>query len=426
MPNFTGQFGEVVTRGIKSLTSQTNIRQMAAGSKARSLIETHAKEIDNLSNLQDTNLKKALLPTTFGQFLDHYGATVGLSKFPQRTAEVLASDRVFRFYVRGGGTFGSINNGVGFTIFAETRMTSPAEIAVESASLYGNSDTPDTIYDRSIHFSMTIDTPVASTDTEVYVSAKALTPGVSGNLAAPKMVNSHTFTGYDDHWGKSLLCENVKAVLNGADEESSASYRYRISQALTAAEKANYSAIYSACLAVPGVANVIIIPWEDGAGRFNVYIKSISSVVSNKTVSDVQLAINRVNAMGTIGFARKPYEIGIEIDSTVTFTSNYSSEVKNESRTQMETTAVRFLNSLALGHSFIPSSLVARLKKTDSRIASVGFNKTTLFDAIFVWYPAKLADGGRRRERLISNNLSIPVHARIIAENSIADPIRMV
>lgn len=426
MPNFTGGFGEVVTRGIKSLTSQTNIRQMVAGSKARSLLETHAREIDNLSLLQDTNLKKAFLPTTTGQWLEHFGATVGLVKYPQRNAEALAEDRVFRFHVRGGGTFGSINSNSGLTISAGVRMTAPASVAYEASSLYGYQEEPDTVYDRSIHYEMTEDISVAATDTEVFVSARALTAGADGNLAAPKMIKTHTFINYDDYLGKTLLVENVKAVLNGADEEGAASYKYRISQEITAAEKANHSAIVNAAMSVPGVADIIILPWEDGAGRFNIYIKSISSIVSDQTIEDVQTAIDSVGAVGTIGYARKPYEIGVEIDSTITFKSDYESATKNEIRQAMEIMVIQYLNSMAIGQPFIISELVSELKQVEGRVSTVGFNKTTFFDGVFVWYPAKLASGGRRRERLITGTLVVPVHARIVAESTLSDPIRFV
>ena len=66
------------------------------------------------------------------------------------------------------------------------------------------------------------------------------------------------------------------------------------------------------------------------------------------------------------------------------------------------------------------------LKGIDSRISSVGFNKTTFFDGVFVWYPAILADGGRRRERLITASVGVPLHARIMAEPSLSDPVRFV
>ena len=426
MPSFINAFGDVVTRGLKTLTSQTNIRQMVAGAKARSLIEAHAKEIDNLASLQDTNLKKAFLPTTFGQFLEHFGATVGLTRYAQRSAEALASDRVFRFYVRGGGTFGSVNNGVGFIIPAGTRLTSPSSIAFEANSLYGHLDDPDTVYDRSIHYSVTEDVTAESTATELFVSARATTPGAAGNLAAPRMIKGHDFKGYDDYLAKSLLCENVKPVLSGVNEENAASFRYRISKEITAAEKGNYTALTNAALSVPGVADVIIIPWEDGAGRYNVYIKAISSIISQATIDDVQVALDSVQSMGVIGYARAPYEIGIEIDSSITFKSDYEDDVKQEIRDGVKVAIVRWLNSQALGEPLILSNLVTEVKQVDTRIATVGFNKTTFFDGVFVWYPARLADGGRRRERLITESLTIPRHARIIAESSISDPVRIV
>ncbi len=87
---------------------------------------------------------------------------------------------------------------------------------------------------------------------------------------------------------------------------------------------------------------------------------------------------------------------------------------------------MEYLNSRSLGSTLILAELVNEVKHMDSRIATVGFNKHTFFDGVFVWYPARLADGGRRRERLIVESLSIPLHARIVTENSISDPIRIV
>jgi len=46
--------------------------------------------------------------------------------------------------------------------------------------------------------------------------------------------------------------------------------------------------------------------------------------------------------------------------------------------------------------------------------------------SVFVYYPAKLADGGRRREKLITSTLVSPVHGRIIIEPNISDALRFV
>jgi len=425
MPEFTGNYSEVVTRGITSLSSQTNIKQMASGSKARSLIEVHAKEVENLATLQEANLKKAFLPTTFGQSLDYFAATVGIARYTSRNAEALAEDRVFRYSVFGGGNFGSINGGVGFTIPAGTRLVAVATVHQEAADMYADIDSAETIYDRSIHYEITVDAFAGASNTEMFVSARSLTPGSLGNLSSPKMVASQNFNGYADYLNRSLVIENMKPVLNGTDEESNASLRYRISKEITSAEKANAVSITNAAKSVPGVADVVIIPWEDGVGRFNVYIKSISAFISDKTISDVQSAIDGVMAEGTIGYARKPYEIGIEINSTISFKSSYELAIKSEIRDAASLRLLRYLNSMALGQSLMLSDLVNYLKQNEDRISSVGYDATTFFDRVFVWYPARLADGGRRRERLIVDQLTIPGHARITAETSISDPIRL-
>jgi uncharacterized phage protein gp47/JayE len=397
---------------------------MAPGAKARSILEVNAKEIENIALLSDENVKKALLPTSTGQYLDHFGATVGVARYPQKNAEVLAEDRAIRFYVSGGGTFGSINDSEGFVIPSGITLTVPVGLAYDADDIYADIDTPDSVYDRAAHFSISEDVSCLAEATEVWVSATALSPGAAGNISAPKMLKQHDFTGYADYIGGALAVENTKAILNGAEEESTASYRYRISKELTAAEKANYSAIVDAAMSVAGVADVVIIPWEDGAGRFNVYIKSISSFVSDRTISGVQTAMDEVQAVGTLGYARKPYEVGIEIDSTVTFKQSYETSVKAEIRDALFVSAMRYLNSLDLGQPLILDELVESLKQVDHRISTLGFNRTTFFDAVFAWYPSRLNEGGKRREKLISSALEVPLHARIIAENTIADPIR--
>jgi uncharacterized phage protein gp47/JayE len=426
MPDFVGNFGEVLRRGIRVLTQFTNIRQMSPGGKARSILETHAKEMENASILMDGNLQKAFLPTAQGQFLEHFGATVGLEKYGRRNAEASALDRVFRFYTRHGETFGEINGGEGFTIPAGTRITSPAAVSVEASTLYGDIESPDSVGDRSIHYSLTSPVSCSADKKEVFFAAKALSPGRAGNLAAPNMIRSHEFKEYSLYLTNLLLVTNDKPLLNGSDDEGEASYRYRISREITAAEQANNAAIQKAALAVPGVAAVVILPWEDGAGRFNCYIKSVSANVSDKTVSDVQRAIDETTAEGCVGYARKPYEVGVEIDSTIFFRASHTREERDEIRTSLSIAAVRYLNSLDLGQPLILSDMASFLKRVDGRVREVGSNPSTLFDAVFVYWPARLASGGRRRERSILGTIVVPVHSRIIAETSISSPIRFV
>jgi len=426
MPNFTGNKGDVVARGIRTLTQTTPIRQTAVGGKARAILETSGEEVQNLARVQDKNLRKAFLSSTYGQFLDHFGAMVGLTRYEQRNAEVLSTDQVIRFYTRFGNTFGEINGGSAIVIPAGTVITAPAQVATSASTIYSGVDSANTVFDRSIHYSMTESLICGKDDTEAFASARALTAGLTGNLAAPKMLKQHSFTGYSEGVQKSLLVTNDKPILNGFDEESEGSFKYRISKEITACEKANEVAIRTAALSVPGVVDVVIIPFGDGAGRFNVYVKSITSFVSDKMITDVQAAIDNSGAVGCIGYARKPYQIGIEIDSNLRYSTGITQSQKEFARENLAFAAIEYLNSLDIGTSLSLVTLANEIKKLTANVIAVGSASETLFDAVFVWYPARLADGGRRREKLRVQNLSVPAHSRIVVETSITDPIRFI
>jgi len=424
MPNFTGSRGDATTRGIRILTSTTNIRQMSVGGKARGLIEANAQEVENISRLQEKNLKKAFLPTTYGQFLSHFAATVGLSRYPQRNAEVISTDEVIRFFPRLGGTFGGINAGNGFTIPAGTSVVAPASIAFEARETYRDVDTADSVYDRSIHYTLTDDLLCATDATEAFASARSLSPGTLGNLAAPGMLKTHSFREYNDSLSSALSVTNTNPILNGFDEEGDSGLRYRISKEITAAEKANNVAIINAALSVPGVADVVIVPFEDGAGRFNVYIKSISPIISNRTIRDVQITMDEVKATGCVGYARRPFNVGVEIDSTLLYAQSFTDDVKDDIRENLSLATINYVNSLDLGQTLDLRELAAELKQIDGRVKSVGRARKTFFDGVYVWYPARLADNGRRREKFLAGRVEVPSHARIVMETTIGDPVR--
>jgi hypothetical protein len=426
MPNFIGNRNDVLARGIKEITGRTPVKQMVPGAKARSLLETQAKEIENTGLLSELNTKKAVLPTTFGQFLSHWGATAGKSLYPETSAEVLAEDRAIRFFTRLGNTFGDINGGVSFTIPTGTILTAPELVQATPILTFTDIDAPDTDNDRSIHYVVTSPCLCQSDKKEAFCAARSLTPGTMGNLGSPNTLIHHGFSDYADYVGDSLLVTNTKPVLNGRSTESEASLRFRISKAIVSAETSNLTAMRQAALSVPGVADVVIIPFMDGPGRYNVYLKTISSVVSDRSVLDVQRALDIVKAVGCIGYARKPYEVGIEVLSTVTFTEILKAEIRAQILRILEANVVAYLNGLDLGQGLSFSALASELRNIDGRIKTLGSNPITVFDNVFVYYPARLANGGRRREKVIENSVAIPPHARIIAETSISDPAEFV
>jgi len=256
------------------------------------------------------------------------------------------------------------------------------------------------------------------------VSARSLVSGSLGNVASPGMLVSHSFTSYTSHFSRALRVTNINPILNGRDKEQDASLKYRLSQTITAAEAANNTAVARAVLEVPGVADYVVRPFEDGVGRFNVYIKSIASTVSDKIIEDVQAALDDIKAEGVVGYARKPFEIGIEISSRPIYSQEYNARDKAVIINNLTYAAMSYINSLDIGQPLALADLARELRSVDPRIITVGSNRLTIFDAVYVWYPTRLSTGGRRREMLIQNSVASAPNARIIIEPSIGTPIQ--
>lgn len=423
MPEFTGNKADVVNRGIQTLTETSPVRQFNIGSKGRSVVETYAPEVQNLARLMDSHEEQCLFPTSSGRALSQWGVTSGVQRYESRNASVTAEDRIIRFSVSNGGTFGSINGGNSIVLPAGTYLTSPADVARELDAAYIGVNSPDSIRDRAIHFSLTTELVCASDKTEAWASARALTPGSDGNLTSPRMIRSHSYTDYSDYLNKSLVVTNVKPILNGSNPEGPDSYKYRISKAMTSAEKANLTALREAALKVGGVADVVIVPYEEGPGNVAIYIKGTSSIISDSTINEVQQACELVVAEGCYPIARRPYQVGIEIVSNLQYREDYKADIKAQIRQNLAVAAQLYINSLDLGPILSFDSMARSLRESDSRITAVGSNPTTKFDSVYAWFPARLASGGRRRERLIVPQFSVPMTARVVAEISLTTPV---
>lgn len=426
MPVFPSNRAEVISRYLDSLTSNTSINQITPGSKARSIGETFARELELMSQLLEANFDKGFLSTSFGQFLARHVITYGIRKRPARNAEILASDKAIKFFAENNVTFGSINGDESFTIPAGTILTAPVDVALETGGMFLNVTEPDSYEDRSIHYTITEDVFCEATAREVYVSARCMVEGTQGNLAAPNMLTQHAFTGYNDYLTSKLKLTNTSPILSGVDTESDNSLRFRGSKAVTSAEGSNEDAISEKILKIPGVVDYVIIPFEDGVGRFNVYLKSITSTVSDRMIEEAQEVLDSVQATGCVGFARRPMEIGVEIKTNLTYDKSYSEQEKDLIRQNLIYAAVTFINSLDIGQPLALPVLEGELKAIDNRVTGVGTNITTLFDNVYLHVPARLSNTGKRREKLITGSINTAPHARVVVEPSVSNAIQMI
>lgn len=426
MPVFPSNKDEVLSRYIENLTSRTPINQVIPGSKARSIGETFAREIELMFQLEESNFEKSFLSTSYGQFLVRHAAETGVRRRPSRNAQILASDRVIRFYVENDQTFGSINNNESFTISAGSILTAPSEIAVESAAMFLGVDEPNTPEDRSIHYTVTEDVICLPNEKEAFVSAKCMVEGTQGNITTPNMLVRHLFTDYAEYQRNKLKVTNVKPILTGADKESDNSLKYRTSKIVTSAEGSNEDSIREKVLKIPGVVDYVLLPFQDGVGRYNLYIKSITSTVSDRMIEEVQTVLDTINAVGVIGFARRPMEIGLEIKTNLVYDKKYKEEEKALIRQNLIYAATTYINSLDIGQSLALPALAEELKSIDRRVSAVGSNLKTAFDNVFIHIPARLTNSGKRREKLIQPSIQALPHARIIVETNVSNAIQLV
>lgn len=417
-----GRTSSALLRMIKALTDRTSINQMVVGSKSRYLLEIFDNELRIISNFVTELPRKVILPTSTGKILEQIGTPIIGSPFPSRQAEVSASDRIIQFSTRTGVTFGELNSGNSFTIPSGTQLWAPSDLSV-SSSIAGI-DEADNVQNRTINWSLTSSVFCPADSTGAFASAKALSPGRLGNLPLPGLLVGHGFTGYRDYLSNSLTVTNLKPIISGANEESETGYKYRISKAWTTSEAANDSAVSLAVTALPGVSNAIINRWVDGPGRFDVFLDSISPIVSDSLLDEAQTGINRVQAVGCMGYSRRPFEIGLELESLLRFYGTPTDEEKNQARVNALVAVSRYVTSLGIGSSLFLANLASVAKSSDSLIRFVGSDSSTYFDSVYVYYPARLESTGRRREKLLSGSLTASPTSRIIIETSLANPIR--
>ncbi|PIZ56340.1 hypothetical protein COY23_03225, partial [bacterium (Candidatus Torokbacteria) CG_4_10_14_0_2_um_filter_35_8] len=141
-------------------------------------------------------------------------------------------------------------------------------------------------------------------------------------------------------------------------------------------------------------------------------------------LDEAQTGINRVQAVGCMGYSRRPFEIGLELESLLRFYGTPTDEEKNQARVNALVAVSRYVTSLGIGSSLFLANLASVAKSSDSLIRFVGSDSSTYFDSVYVYYPARLESTGRRREKLLSGSLIASPTSRIIIETSLANPIR--
>jgi len=361
MPFFGRTQEDIVSEIVSDLVNNTALTTAAPGTKARALTEAVAKRLATAYRQFDETILLSFIRHAEGKFLDWLGELLSLERRQPTRASVSAGQLVVKFYVETG-TFGSINGGLDITL--------PAGVNISA------SPTTTGIAEYRLPVSVVLN----RTRSEQYVPVESLASGSAASVGRYQL-KYHDFNGIDNYTDLKVI--NTSSIDNGSDTETDASYRYRLSQQVVAAEAANSTSIRMAALAVPGVADVVLYPYAQGAGTFEVLLKSTTPTVSQSLIDAVQAAIEEKKGVGLYVIAKAPDTISlkfvISLKSRRTITSSEQTAITRDVRQSLK----EYVNSLDIGESFSLAEAIQRVMEVSDEIQTMGITPGRPIDEMY-------------------------------------------
>lgn len=400
MPIYGQNLQELTVRALEELSLNTNITRMGPGSKARALLDSVNKRIEEAYDIFDVNLARGFVSSAPGQYLDLIGDLLALPRLSSIAAFVESDVQVVKFYVDTGSTFGDINGGADITLFRGTIVSTETE-------------------NGGITFRLAADLTASSASNAAWASVEATIPGEASNVGSYALVY-HDFVGYTDYLNNTLKVANIHPIANGRETESDTNYRYRLSRRVLDAEAANETAVRLAVLSAAGVADVSLIKYYRGIGTFATLIKATTPTVSQTLIDLVTEKVLRVQGLGTLAYVMGPKEVGFTIKLNVYYKSRLSEEELLTIENGMEELIISTVNELDIGETLYINRLIASLFTVSDTIANIGETNKT-FEEAYIYKPTRL-DDNKIRQRLLGDYTPAS-DERIIIEPSVSLPV---
>ena len=336
---------EIFSDVLNDVLSNTNITQTSPGSKARSFIEATTNKLGDMWNKFDLNMTHAFLDGAEGKYLDYFGDMFGLERIGESTASISTGDQVIRFYRDVSDSTGEIPIPQGTSISTLPNSGGTSYTTTQYVTLLDGA-------------------------TEVYVSARATKSGGGSNVGKDSLTNHNVSnpTGVTS----ILYVNNDADITTGRGVESDANFRFRLSQQVLSSESGNSTAIRMACLSVPGVADVEIMPFFRGVGTFDVLVKATTPSVSETLLSNVRQALYFVIAQGVSFNVRRPKETGVSLSLNITLRSPVSASVESNLRIAIQRALFNYIDNLDIGEELIINEIVQRVMEVDENIKTMG------------------------------------------------------
>jgi uncharacterized phage protein gp47/JayE len=242
--------------------------------------EVLSKEIINLKRENERLFEAMQLSNATNEDLDSIAFDMyGLNRLAATFAKVAYEENNLHFYVESG-SFGDINGGVSITLPAGTL------VSVENSFL-----------DNTIIYQLVETYVLDATVNYAYCSAIALNPGEKFNVSEHSL-EYHDFTNYQDVINNSLKVTNKYPVINGRDEESDLSLRYRVSNYMLSNINKNEDALLLKSLEIPGIREVRIIQGYFGIGTTGVIAFGQGREMTRSIIDLLELRLTELNLPG--------------------------------------------------------------------------------------------------------------------------------
>jgi len=396
---------QIVSNSLERLSAQTNITQLAPGSKTRFILDTLATEQAGQHSIFDINLMQAFIKYSDGKFLDFFGDM--MNKPRGESTHASTDDDNLMFFV-STGTFGNINGGADITIRAGT--------TVQTVAYDGAIITPGIESQPTITYTTTSDVVALASQSFVYAPVRATLEGRNSDVPR-NVLNQHSVTGYVQSSQSKLKCTNRYAIANGEDRETDSSYKYRLSQVFAAKNLAVFAAIRLAALSIPGVSDIKDVMCEQGPGTYSLYIKGFTPTTSPRLLREVSVACQLVSGYGIRPFVLAPAPIGLELVANVSWSSRTTLAQQTEGYRDMRNALENYLNNTNIGGTVIYADLIDRMRQATQYVSSIGSNGSNTFEAMYA-YRTDPVRSGTVRNIVLGTQIEPLYNERVILETS--------
>jgi uncharacterized phage protein gp47/JayE len=330
-------YAEISEEIREALETNTDLSALGAGSTAGSLVDIIAQRLAEIYGDMELNSSMLQASTARGFYLDLKAEEFGLKRIEEQPAIVYESDRILKFYC----TVGVLRD-----YLAAGYVPSGTEVY--------NSDQTKT-------YRVTEDFYFSDTDNEVYVTAGATTSGADHNVGKGEL-EAHSLGAAD------VLVTNTAAIQNGAAVESNDNLRFRLANAPLLLATSNVDALKTAVSVVPGVSDILVVPYDQGVGSVGIKIIPTSNVLTEDLSDQVAVLAGAARAAGDYLHVIGPEYCGVEISVLLIFVEGVSEGDKKALVVPVENAIMGYLAELRMGQPFILNELLQRCMEISESI----------------------------------------------------------